>query len=716
MVRRKRKGQLLIFAGVILTLLIFYIAVTVHNTSTTYQNLRYEEVKEIVDNFNEDFRRSLRYILAAMTQEYNATAEMDTPRYNAFERFTLWMKTAIRTFSARGIQVNFTFNKVLLQPQKLLFGKLNMPARYVYDLTKLYWYSPQSISAISANFSLSVPGSGFYGWKGQMLVLLNMTVYVNSIENDRQLGTKVTITLNKEYGEPIEDLTAKNFKISYFDKSTSKWENAKIVTLLNNGGGNYTIYFKSVNDKIIDEPYNRYIIVWAVDNRGIIVESYTYTAVEYVIQENAINPFYPGVSKPEEVYALEVILNGTILWFNRQLAFSGTYPPIPMPPVKQFRVYSTTNGPTDPNLKEIPSQVEVWTSNYLVPTLKFAEWRRRFSVGDKLVFLLNYSNPGVYQQKVRIEWLWDADTPPPTYLVRMNSTGIYVDIYNQRYTLRLVPNEGFSFAIDWTFSMYYKNYHVEYSMNGIGYIGIPGGYWIPHILPAGNWTVLVGPIRAVAYRDTSRTYRVEYQNGYKEYYDDPGPFKHTEIALIPYKTKYWQLYNDIIWLRDHTDGRYYSYLTMISGTSGDQGSPIRISHWAHQMTDLSVHWGTYSSSHSTHDRDQNFLYWYAQYNYNGFGEAVLPSKGYVDSIKSLIPGNRYEMWIWTSADYARRVIDCLAQRFDTSGTMTIRRGTVISWFAGVWAYEGNGYSEPNMYHRMFVETYFPTIVSVSAAL
>ncbi|MGB9727769.1 MAG: hypothetical protein ACPLZF_05105 [Nitrososphaeria archaeon] len=714
--RRGKRGQLLIFSGIILVVLIFYIAIMVHTTSISYQNMRYEETKEIVDNFNEDFRRALKFILASMTQEYNLTAEMDTPRYNSFERFTLWMKTAIRTFSSRGLQINFAFNKVLLQPQKQLFGRYNMPERYVYDLAKLYWYSPQSISAISANFSLNVPGTGFYGWKGQILVLLNMTVYVDSIENDNKLGTKVTVTLNKEYNEPVEDLTENNFKIAYFDSPTSQWKTAKIVTVLNNGGGNYTIYFKSYDNKVISEPYNRYIIVWAIDNRGIIVESYTYTAIEYVIQENAINQFYPNVPKPEEVYALEVILNGTILWFNRQLKFTGSYLPIPMPPVKQFRVYSTTNGPNDPNLKEIPSQVEVWTSNYLVPTLQFAEWRRRFSVGDKLVFLVNFSNPGVYQQKVRIEWLWDADAPPPNYLIEMNSSGMYVDINNRRYTLRLIPNEGFSFAIDWTFSMYYKNYHVEYSMNGIGFINIPGGYWIPHILPAGNWTVLVGPIRAVAYRDTSRVYRVEYENGYREYYDDPGPFKHTEIALVPYKTKYWQLYNDIVWLEDYTDRRYYSYLTMISGTSGDVGQSIRVSHWAHQRTDLTVHSGTYSSSYATHDRDQDFLYWYAQYNYGGFGEAVLPSKGYVDSIKSLIPGNRYQMWIWTSADYARRVIDCLAQTFDTSSTMTIKRNTVISWFAGVWAYDGNGYSEPNMYYRMFVETYFPTIVSVRGVL
>ncbi|MEM2950965.1 MAG: hypothetical protein QXV52_07710 [Nitrososphaeria archaeon] len=723
MFRRKRKGQLLIFAGIILVILIFSIAITVHVSSTSYQNLRYEEIKEIVDNFNEDFRRSLTYILASMTQEYNLTAEMDTPRYNAFERFTLWMKTAIRTFSARGIQINFAFNKLLLQPQKLLFGKLNIPERYVYDLVKLYWYSPQSISVISANYSLNIPGSGFYGWEGQMLVLLNMTVFVDYIENDDELQmTKVPLKLNKEHNTPVEDLSASNFKILYFDRSTSSWEKANITLLLNNGGGNYTIYFRSRNNVLVQEPYNRYIMVSVIDNRGIIVESYTYTAVEYVIQENAINNFYAGIPKPEEVYALEVILNGTILWFNRQLAFSGTYLPIPMPPVKQFRVYSTTDGPSDPSLKEIPSQVEVWTSNYLVPTLQFAEWRRRFSVGDKLVFLLNFSNPGIYQQKVRVEWLWDADAPPPTYLIKMNFSGMYVNITNQRYVLQLVAKEGYSYAIDWTFSMFYKNYHVEYLMNGIGFIELKNetghlkGWWIPHILPAGNWTVLVGPIRAVAYRDTSRIYRVEHyypNNTFFRYYEDNGPFKHTEIALIPYKTKYWQLLCDIVWLRDYTDRRYYSYLTIVSGSKYDLNSPYRISNWAHQWENFSVH----ANSYRFGDTDSNFLYWYAQYNNESFGQAVLPSQSYLNSIKSLFGSGRYRIWIWVTADYHRRVIDSLAQRFDTSNNnMTITKNTKISWFAGVWAYEGNGYTEPNMYYPMFVETYFPTIVSVSAAL
>ncbi|MEM0385553.1 MAG: hypothetical protein QXH64_03775 [Nitrososphaeria archaeon] len=661
MIRRKRKGQLLIFAGIILTLLIFYIAITVHVTSTSYQNLRYEEVKEIVDNFNEDFRRALKYILASMTQEYNATAEMDTPRYNSFERFTLWMKTAIRTFSARGIQVNFTFNKVLLQPQKLLFGKLRIPERYVYDLAKLYWYSPQSISAISANFSLNVPGSGFYGWKGQMLILLNMTVYVDSIENDNKLGTKVTVSLNKEYGEPVEDLTAKNFRILYFDKSTSKWENAKIVVLLNNGGGNYTIYFKSISDKIIDEPYNRYIMVSVIDNREIIVESYTYTAVEYVIQENAVNQFYPNTPKPEEVYSLEVILNGTILWFNRQLAFSGTYPPIPMPPVKQFRVYSTTNGPNDQNLKEIPSQVEVWTSNYLVPTLQFAEWRRRFSVGDKLVFLVNFSNPGIVQQKIRIEWLWDADAPPPTYLMQFSINPPYVYLNNGVYELQLVANPGYSDWIDWSISLHGNGYHVEYTLFGYDVHPISSGWWFPKKLPGGNWAVLPGPIRAVAYRENNITVVPPLkQNLTNELY-------HREIIIVPYGVKYFIYYANYEWLKDvKIDYRYLALIGQVSGTKNDTSSPYRMKYGGLQLSNGNYVTGNYTiygiSPWNVMHRVRyltsqagDFGYWVCQYGpYSG--QALFLSQQTYDLLSKQY--KQYsQVWAWSTYDWARRVID-----------------------------------------------------------
>jgi len=119
------------------------------------------------------------------------------------------------------------------------------------------------------------------------------------------------------------------------------------------------------------------------------------------------------IPKPDETYALETLLNGSMLWFNGPLAQSGGFVPIPMPPVKQFRVCSTVNGPSDTNFVEIPSQVEVWTPDYLTPTLQFTDWVRRFDVGDKLVFLVNFANSSINQQRVRIYWLFDADAPPP---------------------------------------------------------------------------------------------------------------------------------------------------------------------------------------------------------------------------------------------------------------------------------------------------------------
>ena len=89
-----------------------------------------------------------------------------------------------------------------------------------------------------------------------------------------------------------------------------------------------------------------------------------------------------------------------------------------------------------------------------------------------------------------------------------------MDIDNTVYTARLVPNQGNSWAVDWTISMYYGSYHAEFLINGVGWVRMNGGgNWIPHILLGGDWNVLVGPIRAVAYRATADMMRVEPKPG-----------------------------------------------------------------------------------------------------------------------------------------------------------------------------------------------------------
>jgi hypothetical protein len=717
-------------AALAMALLIFSVVISIYSASTSYQQMRYNQATETINNLREDFGRALIGVLAKFTQRYNETAEMESPRILAYYLFSYWTRSASRAFAADGVQLNFTLSNITLQYPGVFFGFNLTEARFTNNqLAKLFWYTPQSMSVVSASFDANLTGQGFYGWHEDALFLLNMTLDVPSIHQESINGTNyavLNVYLNREYGQPVEDLSPSNFNIAYFDSVGKSWRNAIVSLLSNNGGGSYTLYLLNATGQAIPSPYYKYLLVWAQDTRGIIVESYTYTYVEYTIQENAIRNVLGPIPKPDETYALETLLNGSMLWFNTPLAQSGGFVPIPMPPVKQFRVYSTVNGPSDTNLVEIPSQVEVWTPDYLTPTLQFADWVRRFDVGDKLVFLVNFANSSINQQRVRIYWLFDADAPPPAYRVSINSSGIYVDINNTVYTARLVPNQGNSWAVDWTISMYYGSYHAEFLINGVGWVRMNGGgNWIPHILPGGDWNVLVGPIRAVAYRASADVMRVEPKpgggaNDLLQLVDSPGAFNHTDIVLIPYGTKYIQLYEDIIWRQTWTDHRYYSFLTMISGTSSDQGSAIRVTNWAHQRTDLSVHSGTYSSSPGTHDIDSNFMYWYGQYNNRGtlgFGEAVLPNLAYVNAIKGLFPGSS-RLWIWTSADFARRVLDSLAYMYDgnINNWMTIPAGKRVSWTAGIWAYGGNGYGDLDTYYRMFVEAYYPTIVNITGGM
>ena len=433
-----------------------------------------------------------------------------------------------------------------------------------------------------------------------------------------------------------------------------------------------------------------------------------------------------------------------------------------MPPVKQFRVYSTTNGPNDPNLKEIPSQVEVWSSNYLVPTLKFAEWRKRFSVGDKLVFLVNFSNPGIIQQKVRIEWLWDADAPPPTYLIQFSISPPYAYLNNGVYELQLVANPGYSDWIDWSVSLHGNGYHVEYTFMGYDVHQMSnGGWWFPKKLPGGDWTVLPGPIRAVAYRENNITVIPPLsQSSTDELY-------HREIIIVPYGVQYFIYYADYKWLKNvKLDYSYLSLIGQISGTIHDVNSPYRMKYGGLQMPNekdfvtgnYTIYipgeegWKLYNAMHRDRrytSEAAKFGYWACQYGpYSG--QAIFLSKQTYDLLTTPPYKDSSQLWVWSTADYARRVMeyDLIYWKGGSGDSYTIKKGTVMQVYAACFLYSGGNVSNPyrdikvwnytttygvnldyiyafnsstgvqipQKCYRMFVENYFPTIVSVTGQL
>ncbi|MGC8578328.1 MAG: hypothetical protein ACP5M7_10105, partial [Thermoproteota archaeon] len=292
------KGQVIIIISLFFAIAILAVAVLAYMSLSKTQTLFYYPYKEIVESISTDFYNALTNILAITTQIYNQTAEIDSPRRNASQLFTFWYQAVQRTYSSRGLNINTSFDTVKLQSSKNVWG-VNLPELYVYNLTKLYWYAPQAISAVEASLYINSAQYQFYGWKTKVLVFLNATIQLPTIKNDGSTVSFNLIVLNER--GPVNDLTNSSVVVWYFDPTvtanTFPWKKANI-TLSYFGNGNYSITFSpdlyQKSDSRFWNYYYKFILVQVKDNRGIIVEAYSYSGIEYTITENAIEQFYPN--------------------------------------------------------------------------------------------------------------------------------------------------------------------------------------------------------------------------------------------------------------------------------------------------------------------------------------------------------------------------------------------------------------------------------------
>ncbi|MEM3467062.1 MAG: hypothetical protein QW566_11380, partial [Candidatus Jordarchaeales archaeon] len=382
-----------------------------------------------------------------------------------------------------------------------------------------------------------------------------------------------------------------------------------------------------------------------------------------------------------ETYVFELIANGTMYWYNTKLSSSTNNPPIPLPPVKQVRVMATRNWPSDPTFEEVPYQTEIWDDRYLWPDSdNFLDWRRRIMNGSKLVFELNYP-PGCRLQKVMLTWLEDADATPPEYRLHMTLNAAFATVDNGKYVLTLVARPT-SYWVDWSISLLdpRSGTHVEYVL--LGYDVYPmsgGGWWFPRKVPADDWTILPkpvnksgtfvaeAPVRLVAFRKSNRTQEtppigpVSYDEMYYE-----------TLLYIPYNVSYFLYVANATWLRSvRMDYAYMSLMGMIGGTDTDAGSPLRV-QWGSSATSVenpSIVNGTYSNIRNIMHRDRNnspanrpsaqaYGNWTVVYNEYA-GMAIFASEDFIDELRSyFIRGvRRDQLWVWTTADFQRRVME-----------------------------------------------------------
>ncbi|MEM3659518.1 MAG: hypothetical protein QXU11_03790 [Thermoproteota archaeon] len=720
-----RSGQVILVMSITLVTIILLVSTVIYLTSTQHLFFNYNPSREIVMSIDSDFNRVLTRILANATATYNMTSEMDFPRRVANLTFSYWVVSTQAAYTGKGLNIRTKWVDEPVQEAKSITltvygldhqGYPSNPSDRVFNyaerklqdrLFKLFWYRPNSISAIGAEISVDANFQGVVGWRTTHIVLLNLTI-TSIIPYEKDNYVELYVTVLRENGVPVNDLRKENFEVYLFDPTVPPgvycWKrvspNSMILTY--NGGGSYTIrVVPSFHDPLSDrarlfwrwEPqqgnqphqpgYYQFFLVRVQDNRGIIVEAYSYSGIEYAIQENAVEPFYTGdPSKVKETYVFELIANGTMYWYNTKLSSPTNNPPIPLPPVKQVRVMATRNWPSDPTFEEVPYQTEVWDDRYLWPNSEhFLDWRRRIMNGSKIVFELNYP-PGCRLQKVRLTWFEDADATPPDYRLNMTLSAGLATVNNGKYVLTLVASPT-SHWVDWSISLLdpRSGTHVEYVLLGYDVYNMPGGgWWFPRKVPADDWTILPtpvnesnvfvarAPVRLVAFRKSNRTQERPPE----------GPVSNDEmyyenLLYIPYNVSYFLYVANATWLRSvRMDIAYMSLMGMIGGTDADAGSPLRVQwgSFATSVANPSIVNGTYSNRANIMHRDRNnvnpsnvpspqsYGNWTVVYNEYA-GMAIFASEEFIDELRSYFINNvrRDQLWVWTTYDFQRRVME-----------------------------------------------------------
>src|SRR5579885_3411720 len=105
---RRRRAQVLIIVGVVLSLLILSVAITLYAGSLQFNQFDQSTYNSAVLNISDDFNRVLTNILAGATLSFNSTADISTPRAWANTNFTDWVAALRRLFEFHGSSADHT--------------------------------------------------------------------------------------------------------------------------------------------------------------------------------------------------------------------------------------------------------------------------------------------------------------------------------------------------------------------------------------------------------------------------------------------------------------------------------------------------------------------------------------------------------------------------------------------------------------------------------
>ena|SRR3990170_2407726 len=250
---RERKGQFIIIAAMLLSIMIISVSTVIYGTVTYFRHERWEEYLTIVDSVKTGSSNVLEISLAKYSQTQNSTVLRDN--------LNQWIRDVRKAYPGFGVDLSYT----LASGVRSAYG---VTLNYSLGLART-WNQAVSVTATNATFSINIASAGLTGYNFTAHTILKMNIRdaVWWSKSSKQYVI-ISVSVDREGPEPIVNLQKSNFP----DVKLSGVSKTFTTTRYYSRTFNYFIYDIRI-DSITALPSS--VEVTLLDNRGIKTVSYS---------------------------------------------------------------------------------------------------------------------------------------------------------------------------------------------------------------------------------------------------------------------------------------------------------------------------------------------------------------------------------------------------------------------------------------------------------
>ncbi len=223
---REKRGQFVIIAVMLTSIMIISIGALMHGAITYYKHEPWEEYSALIGDIEINSRRAVELSLASYTNSIQDESILDV-------NLQKWKNDLTEIYPSSGI---------CLTPDLSGGG-----------IENLVWNMSTSTSKASAKFTLDITSIGLKGYNFGIVTSLSLTII--NIANINSTRNEMIVLVESETGMPVPDLKKENFKI----------ENATILSISPAYSASDTFAYRI----IYNGPLSPHVEVW--DQRGIRV-------------------------------------------------------------------------------------------------------------------------------------------------------------------------------------------------------------------------------------------------------------------------------------------------------------------------------------------------------------------------------------------------------------------------------------------------------------